>query len=163
MTRRREPVLFDPSGINIPTPPIVHEMIPHRPTRQAIKFALVGAVVFVVDALVFLVLLGTPLAGLGQLGKQLGKAGSFIVAVATSYTLNRAWTFRSQDRDITTQATKFVLVASVGLVLNNGFFYVFNAQAFLGWSNLESLVGAALSVGLWNFVANKLWTFREKQ
>lgn len=94
------------------------------------------------------------------MGKQLAKAVSFLVATGSSYLLNRIWTFRSRERNVTTQATRFGMVATIALILNNGFFYFFNSPSLVGLDNLWAFLAAALSVGLWNFLANKLWTFK---
>lgn len=132
-----------------------------RGLRQFVKFGIVGAGNTVLDWLVFYLLLSTSFGTLGQLGKQLAKAGSFVVSASSSYLLNRTWTFRSAERNVAAQAAKFLLVASVGLALNNLVFYLVTAPNRLGWPDLAGLTLATASAIFWNFFANKFWTFRE--
>lgn len=129
--------------------------------RQFVKFAIVGAGNTALDWLVFYVLLSTPLGTMGQLGKQLAKAGSFVLSATSSYIFNRTWTFRSTERNVAVQVGKFLLVALVGLSMNNAVFYAVTAPRLLAWPDLVGLVLATLSAMLWNFFANKFWTFRE--
>ena len=128
--------------------------------RQLVRFAIIGAINSVIDFCIFFLLLKTPLGTLGQVGKQVAKASSFLVAVASSYLMNRRWTFRSSERRIVAQAGKFLLVSLVGLGFNNLAFYVFNAESLLHLNTLLSLILATATVSSWNFLANKYWTFR---
>ncbi len=127
--------------------------------RQFSTFVVVGAINAVLDGGLYFLLLQTPLGGFGQLGKQLAKAGSFVVAVASSYLMNRHYTFRVRGPADTRQAAKFFLVSAVGLGLNNLAFFIATAQ--FGLPDLWALVVTTGLVGIWNFSANKWWTFRE--
>lgn len=109
----------------------------------------------------FHLLMHTPLGSFGQIGKQLSKAGSFGVSVISSYILNRRWTFRSVDPNILRQPMTFFAVASIGLVINNGIFFVASSPRYLGLTTFWSLVTAAGVVSCWNFIINKYWTFRK--
>lgn len=128
--------------------------------RQFLKFALVGGLNTILDWLVYFALSRTVFAPFGQLGKQLAKAGSFVVSASSSYLLNRHWTFRSLDPDVARQAGRFVVVAFTGLALNNLIFFLLTAPQY---ANLPDLVALALATGTvmgWNFLANKHWTFK---
>lgn len=133
-----------------------------RGLRQFAKFAIVGAGNTVLDWLIFYLLLTTNLGTLGQYGKQLAKAGSFVVSATSSYIFNRTWTFRSEERNVVAQALKFLLVASIGLAINNGMFYLATSPDLLGWPDLLGLTLATASAILWNFFANKFWTFKDQ-
>ena len=82
---------------------------------------------------------------------------AFAVAVVNNYLLNRWWTFRSTGT-MSTEFLKFLVVSLSGLVLNELVFYVFRAQLEL--SVLISQMLAILCVLPFNFIANKLWSFR---
>lgn len=127
--------------------------------RQLMKFCLVGITCAFLDWGVYY-LIKYIFHWDTQNLKQLIKALSFIVSASANFTLNRRWTFRSQEKNITAQAIKFFLVATVGLGLNNLFFFLITA--ILKWPDLAGLMIATALVLLWNFTANKLWVFRAK-
>lgn len=127
--------------------------------RQFIKFCLVGITCAVLDWLVYFIIKYLTHWDTQSL-KQIIKALSFIVSASASFTLNRRWTFRSQEKNISLEAFKFFLVATGGLGLNNLFF--FWVTGLLKWSDLAGLIIATSLVLIWNFSINKLWVFREK-
>lgn len=125
--------------------------------RQLIKFCLVGLACAVLDwAVYFLIKYLTHWDA--QNLKQIMKALSFVVSASASFMFNRYWTFRSQEKNVTAQAIKFFLVATLGLGLNNLFFFLITG--IFGWPDLAGLMIATALVLLWNFTANKLWVFR---
>lgn len=128
--------------------------------RQMIKFGIVGFGNALLDWLVFYIL-KIPLGQYGQLGKQLAKAGSFLVSGTSSYILNRRWTFRSTDKKVAKQAFKFFIIASIGLLLNNLIFYFVTSPKYLNWPDIPGLVIATGLVTLWNFFMNKYLTFKK--
>lgn len=126
--------------------------------RQLIKFAIVGGINTLIDWVVYwlvLIITGWNL----QIFKQLAKALSFIISATSSYIMNRQWTFRSQNRNISKEAAKFFLVSSFGLVLNNLFFYIITGIG--GCKDIFGLIIATALVTFWNFFANRHWTFRD--
>jgi len=132
--------------------------------RQFVKFAIVGASCAVVDWAVFylarLVLGNIFTFSDLQLLRQISNAISFIVSASVNYYFNRFWTFRSTDRKVATQASKFFIVATVGLIFNSLIFYL--VTGVLHWRDIFGLIIATALVTLWNFFINKLWTFRDK-
>lgn len=137
----------------------VFELASRKKTyRQFVKFAIVGAVNTFVDWGVYwlvMYLTGWSTQGL----KQVAKALSFVVSATSNYIMNRVWTFRSRDKRVLKQASKFFAVAIVGLALNNAIFYVITG--IIGWKDIYGLIIATGLVLFWNFFANKKWTFKE--
>jgi putative flippase GtrA len=86
-------------------------------------------------------------------------AFSFIVSAANGYIWNRLWTFGSKDPQVALQFGKFLVVVGAGLFLNA---VIVNALLEIDLRLIFCLVGATGVVSIWNFAANKLWTFREK-
>jgi dolichol-phosphate mannosyltransferase len=124
-----------------------------RGLRQFVKFCLVGLLNVGVDWTAYFLL--NRLLGLPKLS---AKFGSFVVAASNSYLLNRRWTFRSTDRRVGRQLAKFFAVSAVGAGLNTGIFWLTSLQ--LGAPELVGLAVATALVTVWNFAANKAWTFR---
>jgi putative flippase GtrA len=120
---------------------------------QLAKFCTVGASGYAVNLGVFTVLL--------SLGLHYVPAAtcSFLVAVTNNYAWNRLWTFRHQRGHVAYQGMRFLVVSTVALCAN----LVFLASLVaLGLPELPSQAIAIVLVTPWNFVANKLWSFRRR-
>jgi len=92
-----------------------------------------------------------------RLNQYVANSIGFLCAVVSNYTLNRIWTFQSQDPAVATQFSKFLLASLVGLALNNGIIYLLNER--LGVKFYTSKLIATGVVTLWNFWANYTFTF----
>lgn len=129
--------------------------------RQFIKFCIVGAVNTGVDWAVFypakIVLSGLQ----PQTAKQIAKAISFVVSALSNYIMNRKWTFRSQEKQVVKEGTKFLLVALGGLAINQAVFYYVTGR--LLWRDIFGLILATAAATLWNFFINRNWTFRNSE
>jgi len=154
---------------------------PARLRREAgrfAKFSVVGAVGAVVDFGGFNLLHAA--AGIAPLAAS---ALSFLLAVTSNFVWNRRWTYRdSRSKPLGRQAGQFALVSLVGLGIRTPVFAVAERPAielterFLPdlWATLgvgplpAAIVGRnlalALAVGIvlvWNFAANRLWTYSD--
>jgi len=138
---------------------MVKAILKREGVRQFIKFAIVGLFNTVVDWVIFSIL-KIPLSSNGQTGKQLAKAGSFVVSATSSFFMNRTWTFKPKNTKIHEEGLKFFLVALVGLAINNFVFYLVTASSGLHLSDILGLIAATAAATFWNFFGNKLWTFK---
>ncbi|MGI8606020.1 MAG: GtrA family protein, partial [Gaiellaceae bacterium] len=82
---------------------------------------------------------------------------SFVVAVANNYTWNRVWTFRRQRGHLVYQGVRFLAVSGVAL---GGNLAALGGLVALGLPKIPAQAIAILLVMPWNFLANKLWSFR---
>lgn len=133
-----------------------------KSVRQFIKFAIVGAVNSLVDWAVYfpLRILFQNITSLDlQIARQIAKALSFIVSALSSYYMNRKWTFASKEKRVIAEASKFMIVASVGLLINSTVFYFITS--YFGWAEFYGLVIATAVATFWNFFVNKGWTFKK--
>jgi len=83
--------------------------------------------------------------------------GSFVMGAVVNYGLNYRFTFRSTQPHRET-AYKFFVIAFAGMLLNGAIMHV--AINYLNWHYLPGQIVATGLVFLWNFFANRLWTFR---
>jgi dolichol-phosphate mannosyltransferase len=120
---------------------------------QLAKFCAVGASGYVVNLAVYGILLAL---GVNYL---LAAVCSFLVAVTNNYLWNRAWTFRHQRGHLVFQGFRFLLVSTIALGANLAFL---SALVALGVPKLPAQALAIALVTPWNFVANKLWSFRRR-
>jgi dolichol-phosphate mannosyltransferase len=121
---------------------------------QLAKFCTVGASGYVVNLAVYATLLAFDVHYL------LAAVCSFLVAVTNNYLWNRVWTFRHQRGHLVFQGFRFLLVSTVALAANLVFLSVLVA---LGVPKLPAQAVAIALVTPWNFVANKLWSFRRRR
>ena len=82
----------------------------------------------------------------------------FLSGVTFNYTLNRIWTFSSQDPQILVQYLKFAVIGIVGLVIVNGIVYLLHTRNGLPF--FWSKVLAMFIFMFWNFSANYFYTFQ---
>lgn len=128
---------------------------------QFIKFAFVGATGTVVD-------FGTTWFVKEKMrqNKYLANSTGFLIAATTNFLLNRIWTFHSTNPDVAGEYFQFMLIALIGLSINNGVIYTFSQK----WANnlfkqfaayrfyISKLIATGIVV-LWNFFMNYFFTF----
>lgn len=131
----------------------MNKLFKRRGIRQFIKFGIVGISSTVIDWGIYLIV--TRIFGIYYL---MAKILSFGVAVLNSYIWNRRWTFRSDDPQKLRQFIKFLTISIVGLVLNSTIMFI--AVDKLKYHDIIGLVLATGIVTIWNFLANKFYTFR---
>jgi len=134
---------------------------------QATKHLMVGALATVIDLKIFesaakFLSLFFPLPSL------LLKAVSFLAATAIKYWGNKHWAFEKHEKeDVLKEVMQFFAITIVGLVIDVGAFYYFNA--ILGpqlailpaiWLKL-SVIAAAVIAAVWNFTAYKFLVFKK--
>ncbi|HOZ03642.1 MAG TPA: GtrA family protein [Candidatus Woesebacteria bacterium] len=131
---------------------------------QFIKFGLVGVSNTLVDWLVFYLL--KAIFNVAREGEPIIKAIAFLVAMLNSYYWNTVWTFKDEYKGAVAKEEnakgqifiKFVVVSLIGWVIN---YYSFDyTRLTLGQSSIVSLIVASAAATLWNFFANKLWTYK---
>ncbi len=122
---------------------------------QFLKYAVGGAVAFVVDVSLLYIL--TEMAGLWYLWSA---TFSFIVAAMVNYLFQRFWTFKSQERRVARQFLTFLSLQAVGLFINSAMMYL--TVEYLGLWYIIAKAFAALVVLIWNFWSSKEFVFNKK-
>jgi len=121
---------------------------------QFFKFALVGFTGLFIDfGLTFL------LKEKFSINKYVANGIGFSIAVLSNYFLNKYWTFQDTNKEIFTQAGKFVLIAIIGLIINTQIIYLFNHKN--NWNFYLAKIFAIGIVVIWNFSANYFYTFSQ--
>lgn len=135
---------------------------------QFVKFGVVGVSNTLVDWTVFY-LLTSFIFGSGS-GELASKAIAFAVAVINSFILNSAWTFKREFRESIGGRDerikrggviflRFIVVSLVGWGIN---YYTFKYVRFnLDQIQIVSLIAASAAATLWNFIINKVWTYKK--
>ena len=120
--------------------------------EQLVKFCLVGATGYVVNLLVYVALLDG-----ADLEYRMAATGSFLVAVTNNYLWNRLWTFRHHRGHFAYQGLRFFVVSVLVYVGN---LLILTALVELGLGKIVAQAIAIVLVTPFNFIGNKLWSFR---
>ena len=120
--------------------------------EQLVKFCIVGASGYAVNLLVYTLLLDG-----ADWHYRLAATGSFLVAVTNNYFWNRLWTFRHRRGHFAYQGLRFFVVSTL---VYAGNLLILTALVELGLGEIVSQAIAIILVTPFNFVGNKLWSFR---
>jgi putative flippase GtrA len=119
---------------------------------ELLKFSIVGASGYVVNLVVYVVLLDV-----FDLHYLPAAVCSFVVAVSNNYFWNRQWTFRHRRGHVYYQGMRFFLVSLTALALNLA---ILRGLVALGAGKIVGQAVAIILVMPFSFIANKLWSFR---
>jgi dolichol-phosphate mannosyltransferase len=120
---------------------------------QLFKFGLVGGSGYVVNLIAF-----TALVEGADVHHIPAAIGAFCVAVTNNFALNRIWTFRGTEGHAGFQAARFFAVSVAALVINLAVLYLLADVADVGDVPAQAI--AVATAMPFNFLGNKLWTFR---
>jgi putative flippase GtrA len=122
--------------------------------RQFIKFCIIGAINTLLDFGIYIFL--SRVLGFYFLYANIT---SVTLAMASSFILNKYWTFKNFDKGLKQQSIKFILVNLVYFFLNNSIVYI-SVHFFQAHDLLAKMIAVAIGL-FWNFGANKYWTFKK--
>lgn len=158
-----------------------------KEVERFLKFAIVGAIGFVVDLGTLVILQATILPPTDVVRVAIASTIAFLAAIVSNFIWNRFWTYPdSRSRSLRTQFIQFAFISLVGwlsrtvwislaysplgALLMGILLPVFNAfgSNFPETPNAEARLGtiAAQIIGVvvvmfWNFFANRYWTYRD--
>ena len=92
-----------------------------------------------------------------RINKYVANSAGFTIAATSNYILNRLWTFHSENQQILTEYSLFMLISVAGLAINNLVIYLLHEKM-----KMNFYVAKLLAIGvvtLWNFIMNYLFTF----
>jgi putative flippase GtrA len=120
--------------------------------EKMFRFAVVGFSAFVID-------FGTTylLKEKAKANKYLANTIAFILSASYNFTLNRFWTWGSQDVNVVMQAVKFGCVMTTGLGIASLLIYIFTDRMKLNFY-ISKLMAVSV-VMVWNFTMNNFVTF----
>lgn len=160
-----------------------------KEVERFIKFAFIGLLGFVIDFGVLFILQSTALPAADEqnialpLNVALATTISFTLAVSSNFTWNRLWTYPdSRSYSVRRQLTQFAIVSVIGWIGRT--IWITSTFALIGlWSTaaIQSLIASynpvlqdelklgtmisqligVIVVMIWNFFANRYWTFND--
>lgn len=134
---------------------LLHGM--RRPANwlQLVRFGAVGGAGFVVNLLVY-ALFVHPVG----VDYHVAAVAAWLVAVLNNFVLNRHWTFDARHERAHTQAVRFMVVSLLAFGVNLLLLTLFVESA--GMAKVPAQALAVAGSMPFNFLGNKLWTFRSK-
>jgi dolichyl-phosphate beta-glucosyltransferase len=124
--------------------------------RKFFKYSLVGTSGTILDLLAIYIFVEFL-----YLNVILAAILAFIVAATNNFVLNKIWTFNNKSKEYRHQYLKFIIVSVIGLTITIFLMYIFNT--ILGiWYLIAKLMTSGI-VLFWNFLGNRLWTFKPDQ
>jgi len=135
--------------------------------KQLVKFTLIGLTAVFVDLTCYYVLLNIlPEKIFGINNEAVAKAISFICGMAVTYSFNKRWTWRQNNRS-KIRIIKFAVLYSCSLLVNvsvnSGLIYILHNNPIFSTIPLKYLiafVGATGVSSLINFTGQKFWVFK---
>lgn len=134
---------------------LLHGMRKPANWLQLVRFGLVGGVGFVINLAVY-ALFVHPLG----VNYHVAAVAAWIVAVLNNFVLNRHWTFDASDGQAHAEAMRFIVVSLLAFGVN-----LLLLTLLVEAIGLEKVSAQALAVAgsmPFNFLGNKLWTFRSE-
>lgn len=116
-----------------------------------IRFTLVGGFATGIQYVVLVLLVQN-----GGSNPVAASAAGFVISAFVNYIVNYHYTFGSSQPHYAAVA-KFAVLAGLGLLLNS---LIMAALVHFGLHYLGAQIAATVTVLLWNFAGNSLWTFR---
>jgi len=121
---------------------------------KAVKFGLVGFSGVLLDYGVTILF-----KEIFLINKYVANSLGFIAAASSNYYLNRIWTFKSTNPNVSREYLLFVAVSTVGLLLNNFIIFLLNSYFKLFDFYLAKFIAIVL-VFFWNFLINHIFNFK---
>lgn len=119
-----------------------------------LKFAVVGGVGFMVDALLMLVFSSF-------LSLSVARGGAFWVAATTTWLGNRYFTFQSKNPQRKAEWGKFMLAACISFVPNWGTFWLITQYFPHSEYHVILLMVPGIALGMvTNFLFSQFWVFK---
>ena len=158
-----------------------------KEVERFLKFAVVGAIGFVVDLGTLIILQATVLPPTSTLNVVVATTIAFLAAILSNFIWNRFWTYPdSRTRSVRKQLIQFTFISVIGWLARTawigaaylplGALLMPLVQPLIQWQNpafmpsetAEAKLGtvAAQIIGVvvvmfWNFFANRYWTYND--
>jgi putative flippase GtrA len=134
---------------------LVHGMRKPANWLQLVRFGVVGGIGFIVNLAVYAVFVH-PLG----VDYHVAAVAAWVVAVLNNFVLNRHWTFDARGGQAHAQAMRFIVVSLAAFGVSLLLLTLLVESAGLAKVPAQALAVAASMP--FNFVGNKLWSFRSE-
>jgi putative flippase GtrA len=112
--------------------------------EKAAKFAVVGFSAFIIDFGSLYIFKEKV-----KVNRYVANSIAFVLSASFNFTLNRIWSFGSNDPDVLSQAIKFALSMTVGFLIATGLIYLFSEKLKFNFY-ISKLLAVSIAM-IWNF------------
>jgi putative flippase GtrA len=120
---------------------------------QIIRFGIVGGFAAIINMLVVVWLVRN-----FNMQPLLANIFAFLIAFNISYTGHHYWSFANAKRKYCSSVSRFLVVAIMSFILNEGLFYIF--LRLFSWYYVWALLLTLLIVPIFSFICSKFWAFK---
>ena len=118
-----------------------------------LKFSLIGIIGVVINFLITFLL-----KEYLKVNKYLSNSFGYLIAISFNFLANKFFTFKSDNSEIYSEVIKFIIVTSIGILINHIVVYLLTEKKNMNF--YFSKIAAVIVVFIWNFTLHSIFTFK---
>ncbi len=118
-----------------------------------LKFSLIGIIGVVINFLITFLL-----KEYLKVNKYVSNSFGYLIAISFNFLANKFFTFKSDNSEIYNEVIKFIIVTSIGILINHIIVYLLTEKKNMNF--YFSKIAAVIVVFIWNFTLHSIFTFK---
>ena len=118
-----------------------------------LKFSLIGIIGVVINFLITFLL-----KEYLKVYKYVSNSFGYLIAISFNFLANKFFTFKSDSSEIYDEVFKFIIVTSIGILINHIVVYLLTEKKNMNF--YFSKIAAVIVVFIWNFTLHSIFTFK---
>ena len=118
-----------------------------------LKFSLIGIIGVVINFLITFLL-----KEYLKVNKYVSNSFGYLIAISFNFLANKFFTFKSDNSEIYSEVIKFIIVTSIGILINHIIVYLLTEKKNMNF--YFSKIAAVIVVFIWNFTLHSIFTFK---
>ncbi len=118
-----------------------------------LKFSLIGIIGVVINFLITFLL-----KEYLKVNKYVSNSFGYLIAISFNFLANKFFTFKSDNSKIYDEVIKFIIVTSIGILINHIIVYLLTEKKNMNF--YFSKIAAVIVVFIWNFTLHSIFTFK---
>ena len=118
-----------------------------------LKFSLIGIIGVVINFLITFLL-----KEYLKVYKYVSNSFGYLIAISFNFLANKFFTFKSDSSEIYDEVIKFIIVTSIGILINHIVVYLLTEKKNMNF--YFSKIAAVIVVFIWNFTLHSIFTFK---
>ena len=118
-----------------------------------LKFSLIGIIGVVINFLITFLL-----KEYLKVNKYVSNSFGYLIAISFNFLANKFFTFKSDSSEIYDEVFKFIIVTSIGILINHIIVYLLTEKKNMNF--YFSKIAAVIVVFIWNFILHSIFTFK---
>ena len=118
-----------------------------------LKFSLIGIIGVVINFLIT-----SLLKEYLKVNKYVSNSFGYLIAISFNFLANKFFTFKSDSSEIYDEVFKFIIVTSIGILINHIVVYLLTEKKNMNF--YFSKIAAVIVVFIWNFTLHSIFTFK---